>query len=80
MSLLPQPLFIIFPVSKLQLLQAEQEKTDFEIQCEMVQSPLDTAHERISFFYERAKLLKSANPAPSPSFLLMVGCGYPFVG
>lgn len=50
MSLLPQPLFITFPVLKLPLLQAEQEKIDFEIQYEMVQSPLDTAR-KINRFY-----------------------------
>lgn len=47
---LPQPLFITFPVLELELVQAEQEKIDFEIQYEMVQSPLDTAH-KIKGFY-----------------------------
>lgn len=42
MSLLPQPSFVAFPVLKLQLLQAEKEKMDLEIQYEMVQSPVDT--------------------------------------
>lgn len=70
---LPQPLFITFPVLELELVQAEQEKIDFEIQYEMVQSPLDTAHKRILFFQETAKLLRSANPAHSPSFLLSGG-------
>lgn len=40
----PQPLFITFPVLELELVQAEEDKIDFEIQYEMVQSPLDTAH------------------------------------
>lgn len=50
MSPLPQPLFITFPVSELDLAQAEQEKIDFEIQYELAQSPLDTAHNMKGFY------------------------------
>lgn len=54
MIFLPQPLFIPFAVLELELVQAEQEKINSEIQYEMVQSPLDTAH-KIKGFYSFRK-------------------------
>lgn len=33
-----------FPELELKIIQAEQEKIDFEIRYEMLQSPLDAAH------------------------------------
>lgn len=41
---IPQLLFMAFLVLELEIIQAEQEKTDFEIQYEILQSPLDIAH------------------------------------
>lgn len=50
MIFLPQPLFITFAVLELELVQAEQEKINSEIQYELVQSPLDTSHKIKGFF------------------------------